>query len=1142
MIKHRINTYFSIAFILLVLLVSGCSASVGGSSGSSSSSSGENNPSDNSVAAPDDENPAVSQKYLTGITVNKLPLQVNYDLSVGDAFDPNGIAVSQVYSDGSSASCSGYELFIYGNDGNKINLPKGVGLKQFGLIGNVEVSVGYTQGDKNFTTHFTIYLYEGNGGEDPYENQITSGISSISVSKLPTKTVYAKGEKLKLYGIELLALKDGYWLEFDQEYSVEICNDGNGRYYKLEDALDAGQNTVTIIYTRDDGIALSTTFAVMVVVDISEYKYGINSGTVSIGGFKGMPEFNPEYDAEIDAPYTMVYSKPSDFEYELLEGSQTDIIITKIKPERFDVITEVTIPAKINGLNVKKISISMFFKQNNENKIDDYNAVTQIRTLTIEEGVEGISCLNNVESMYSNYHWWYILHYKVPYLKKLTLPKGFSLEIQDRFSDIYFQSFYVDLRCYGLEELTLPSDLEEINFEISMTRLKKLIIPASVKRITKNYVFSNNYYLTDVQFKGKTNIEAHSIFSRCSHLEELTFTGDLINTDDDQFGCGYDTPLVPIKKLTFLGKGCCCINSETLEEVVMPYNSLDGCNFKGCKNLKTLTLTDEYTLSKLEIKDSAFEGCSSLTASFTFPSVRLSIGKRAFYGCYSLRNITFPASVAIPTGNYGYDFVIGTHAFTGTALSKMTFKSGMSYALEKNAFSKLSSVAFEENTKVGGLVGGSPGFAADCTFSSISIPSGAIVDIDLINLGSLKTISVSEGGSFGGRIINCSGLTSIQTDSNSIFDPYQVSGVGLAEIYIRGTFDRGNIVEPDYIIGDCPNLTKVTFDGCSVGKVFNNQESCNVVLKGECWLDSYAFYDQPYLTFDASEATELTVLNYAFYNCKGLSKLECPNARLVVGGYEISVKGDYAFAECTNLRSVSCKTLQLNFGYAPGLFYNCESLHSISQSSNGGNLAKSSGAEITFYPECFYNCKVLESIPLFANVTDSDLFFSSSKVVDEKTDRGGSGYMGHFTNCTKLFSLFNSKNLLQNNLYKALIFEGMYTATSGTLDQHFISIRKTGVKNLTIPHSVYKYIPADFANGNTSLQSVSLDCDIEARAFKGCTALTTVTLGDTTFHSVCSDSFANCSSLTKIIVPQVYYSQYKNSPCWQTYKNLICTQ
>ena len=471
----------------------------------------------------------------------------------------------------------------------------------------------------------------------------------------------------------------------------------------------------------------------------------------------------------------------------------------------------------------------------------------------------------------------------------------------------------------------------------------------------------------------------------------------------------------------------------------------------------------------------------------------------------------------------------------------MTFKSGMSYALEKNAFSKLSSVAFEENTKVGGLVGGNPGFAADCTFSSISIPSGAIVDIDLINLGSLKTISVSEGGSFGGSIINCSGLTSIQTDSNSIFDPYQISGVGLAEIYIRGTFDRGNLVEPDYIIGDCPNLEQVTFDGrYYIYTVFNNKKTCKVVLKGECGICNNAFYDQPYLTFDASEATELTVLNYAFYNCKGLSKLECPNARLVVGGYNVRVKGDYAFAECTNLRSVSCKTLQLNFGYVPGLFYNCESLHSISQSSNGGNLAKSSGAEITFYPECFYNCKVLESIPLFADMTDSDISFSTSKNVNGK---GASGYMGHFANCSKLLTLFNSKNLLQNSLYKALIFEGVYVCGSGTLDTKFVSIgSNVGIRNLTIPRSIYKCIPVDFANGNTHLQTVTLDCDIEARAFKGCTALTTVTLGDTTFHSVCSDSFANCSSLAKIIVPQVYYSQYKNSPCWQTYKNLICTQ
>ena len=253
------------------------------------------------------------------------------------------------------------------------------------------------------------------------------------------------------------------------------------------------------------------------------------------------------------------------------------------------------------------------------------------------------------------------------------------------------------------------------------------------------------------------------------------------------------------------------------------------------------------------------------------------------------------------------------------------------------------------------------------------------------------------------------------------------------------------------------------------------------------------------------------------------------------------VDAHYAFAECSNLESINCKTLVLYAGYQQGLFYNCVKLKTVSQGSNSGNLKKTDADEkIKFEPDCFYNCKLLESIPLFANVTDSDLFFSSSKVVNEKS---ASGYMGHFANCSKLLTLFNSKNLLQNNLYKALIFEGVYVGVSGTLDTKFVSIgSNVGIRNLTIPRSIYKCIPVDFANGNTHLQTVTLDCDIEARAFKGCTSLTTVTLGDTTFHAVCSDSFAGCPNLTKIIVPQAYYSQYKNSPRWQSYKNLICTQ
>ena len=103
-------------------------------------------------------------------------------------------------------------------------------------------------------------------------------------------------------------------------------------------------------------------------------------------------------------------------------------------------------------------------------------------------------------------------------------------------------------------------------------------------------------------------------------------------------------------------------------------------------------------------------------------------------------------------------------------------------------------------------------------------------------------------------------------------------------------------------------------------------------------------------------------------------------------------------------------------------------------------------------------------------------------------------------------------------------------------------IIKNGSNYISKQESGYSFIPTSFAENNTTLQTVTLDSDIEAKAFKGCSSLKTVTLGDTTFHSVKADSFADCPNLTKIIVPQEYYEQYKTSPRWKNYWDLICTE
>lgn len=111
-----------------------------------------------------------------------------------------------------------------------------------------------------------------------------------------------------------------------------------------------------------------------------------------------------------------------------------------------------------------------------------------------------------------------------------------------------------------------------------------------------------------------------------------------------------------------------------------------------------------------------------------------------------------------------------------------------------------------------------------------------------------------------------------------------------------------------------------------------------------------------------------------------------------------------------------------------------------------------------------------------------------------------------------------------------------------TVEYSWTNISGISAKNIFIPRSLYYFIPRGFAENNKFIQTVTLDCDIEARAFKGCSSLTTVILEDTTFHSVRSDSFADCPNLSKIIVPARFFEQYKTSSKWKLYRDLICTE
>ena len=99
--------------------------------------------------------------------------------------------------------------------------------------------------------------------------------------------------------------------------------------------------------------------------------------------------------------------------------------------------------------------------------------------------------------------------------------------------------------------------------------------------------------------------------------------------------------------VTFTG-----IRNNQIVNVVLPsgegFTKIDAGGFRGCANLKSVTLSDTITT----IGMSAFEDCPNLTT-INFPDHSLlEIGYDAFSGCTSLTSITIPASVKNLSGGY----------------------------------------------------------------------------------------------------------------------------------------------------------------------------------------------------------------------------------------------------------------------------------------------------------------------------------------------------------------------------------------------------------------------------------------------------------------------------------------------------------
>ncbi|MCR4811960.1 MAG: leucine-rich repeat protein, partial [Bacteroidales bacterium] len=224
----------------------------------------------------------------------------------------------------------------------------------------------------------------------------------------------------------------------------------------------------------------------------------------------------------------------------------------------------------------------------------------------------------------------------------------------------------------------------------------------------------------------------------------------------------------------------------------------------------------------------------------------------------------------------------------------------------------------------------------------------------------------------------------------------------------------------------------------------------------------------------------VSIGNYAFHGCTGLTTVTIPNT--------VTSIGDYAFRDCTGLSSVTIPNSVTSIG--GGAFSLCTGLTSFSIPNSVTTIDNST----------FHSCTGLTSVTIPNTVTSI----------------GG----GAFHNCTGLSSVTipNSVTSIGN-----FAFSGCSGLTSVTIPNSITDISNyafrdcRGLTSLTIPNSVASIGEYAFwgCSGLTSVTIPNSVTFIGKSAFRTCSGLTSLTIGNSV-SSIGNSAFEDCTELREI--------------------------
>ena len=679
-------------------------------------------------------------------------------------------------------------------------------------------------------------------------------------------------------------------------------------------------------------------------------------------------------------------------------------------------------------------------------------------------------------------------------------------------------------------EIILPDNYNGGNYAIGVNVFKKnntitsIVIPNSVTSIGRE-AFDECTGLTSITIPNSVTSIGDYAFRGCTGLTSVVIGNSVTSIGNEAFSgtAWYNNQpdgVVYAGKALYRYKGTMPSNTSiTIKDGTL---SITDYAFKGCEGLTSITILNSVTSIGIQ----AFYGCTGLT-SITIPNSVTSIGGGAFCGCYGLTSVVIPNSVTS----------IGGAAFRDcTGLTSITIPNSVT-SIGNNAFYKctgLTSITIPNSvTSIG-----SSAFN-DCSgLTSITIPNSVTSigesafsgcsNLRLVyNNSSLNITAGSTGNGYVAYYANAVILESDDIQGDYIFRtisglPTLVAYIGNdAEIILPDNYNGGNyaigvnifkknntitsITIPNSVtsIGDdafysCTGLTSITIPN-SVTSIGNN------AFSGTAWYNNQpdgvvyagkALYrykgTMPSNTSITIKDGTLSITDYAFKGCEGLTSITIPNS--------VTSIGEGAFMGCTGLKTVY-NFSNLTFGKGENtngyVAYYADKVYNAPNGSKEGDFIFGKPNDVNTLIYYLGNTANLV-LPADYNgenyVIDSAVFKDNTVITSVTIPNSVTGIGNEaFSGCTNVEKLY---------------------LDCAEVGDWFSGV--SAIKEVTIGNGVAS-VGDDAFTGCTNVEKLSLDCAEVGDWFSGVSAMKEVTIGSGVTNVVAS-AFNGCTGLEKVCI------------------------